>query len=332
MSSIIRISLVYWILIVFIYIVFPDLIVVGQGKLDTLYMVSTIFYSAVIGMVISNNVNLHYKNNKSKIRRLNSRMTILFTCCFLVETICYFFYNDSLSHYLGLHFHLIVLSVIVYSTIVYVTSMPIVAKSIARIEDQDFTEKEEEQNTKEYKAITREIIEYCDQPKSIDSIFTHINIENSQKNIDKYISPLLGSTLFQTQDLSICGKDHLEELIIEKCRSSEPTFNDLLVQLPINSDNLNILLDGLMKEKRIACLSKTNQYTIYANQITIINKQILLFCQSTPKSRYEILENIGYTKNIENFRNFIQPLLDSGQLKRVSGSGFAAKYISTIKL
>ena len=51
------------------YVYFADRVTVAYNKIDTLYMVSTIFYSAVIGMVISNNVHLGNARYRNEIRK-----------------------------------------------------------------------------------------------------------------------------------------------------------------------------------------------------------------------------------------------------------------------
>ena len=86
------ISVIFILSFLALYYFAPDLLIIDENKVDTLYMVSSIFFSAAIGMVISNNVHLEKKEFKEEIREMNSRMTILFTACFFSETIAYFLY------------------------------------------------------------------------------------------------------------------------------------------------------------------------------------------------------------------------------------------------
>ena len=72
------------------YIFFANKVDVSNSKVDTLYMVSTIFYSAVIGMVISNNVHLENVRYRNEIRKYYKRQRNLLTAFFIITTTLYF--------------------------------------------------------------------------------------------------------------------------------------------------------------------------------------------------------------------------------------------------
>ena len=180
------------------YIFFANKVDVSNSKVDTLYMVSTIFYSAVIGMVISNNVHLENVRYRNEIRKYYKRQRNLLTAFFIITTTLYFildihFFQRLFNHF-GINLPLLTLCVIILFIIYNLTSMRIIASGVAMIEDNDLT-------TEDVKIRQQELLEYLrdfnDMPLSKTKILKIIDVANTKDNEEKYIIPLVEEGLLK---------------------------------------------------------------------------------------------------------------------------------------
>ena len=173
------------------YIFFANKVDVSNSKVDTLYMVSTIFYSAVIGMVISNNVHLENVRYRNEIRKYYKRQRNLLTAFFIITTTLYFildihFFQRLFNHF-GINLPLLTLCVIILFIIYNLASMRVISSGVAMIEDNDLT-------TEDVKIRQQELVEYLrdfnDMPLSKTKILKIIDVANTKDNEEKYILPL----------------------------------------------------------------------------------------------------------------------------------------------
>ena len=174
------------------YIYFANTVDVSNSKVDTLYMVSTIFYSAVIGMVISNNVHLENVRYRNEIRKYYKRQRNLLTAFFIITTTLYFildihFFQRLFNHF-GINLPLLTLCVIILFIIYNLASMRVISSGVAMIEDNDLT-------TEDVKIRQQELVEYLrdfnDMPLSKTKILKIIDVSNTKDNEEKYILPLV---------------------------------------------------------------------------------------------------------------------------------------------
>jgi len=147
-----------------VYIYFANKVVVAYSKIDTLYMVSTIFYSAVIGMVISNNVHLGNAKFRNEIRKYYKAKRNSLTIFFIVTTTLYFildisFFQD-LSKSMNINLSLLALCVIILFIFYNLESMGAISSGVAMIEDNDL-------NEEEIKIKQTEILNYMKDNKDI---------------------------------------------------------------------------------------------------------------------------------------------------------------------
>ena len=180
------------------YIFFANKVDVSNSKVDTLYMVSTIFYSAVIGMVISNNVHLENVRYRNEIRKYYKRQRNLLTAFFIITTTLYFildihFFQRLFNHF-GINLPLLTLCVIILFIIYNLASMRVISSGVAMIEDNDLT-------TEDVKIRQQELVEYLrdfnDMPLSKTKILKIIDVANTKDNEEKYIIPLVEEGLLK---------------------------------------------------------------------------------------------------------------------------------------
>ena len=181
------------------YIFFANKVDVSNSKVDTLYMVSTIFYSAVIGMVISNNVHLENVRYRNEIRQYYKRQRNLLTAFFIITTTLYFildihFFQRLFNHF-GINLPLLTLCVIILFIIYNLASMRVISSGVAMIEDNDLT-------TEDVKIRQQELVEYLrdfnDMPLSKTKILKIIDVANTKDNEEKYILPLVEEGILKT--------------------------------------------------------------------------------------------------------------------------------------
>ena len=181
------------------YIFFANKVDVSNSKVDTLYMVSTIFYSAVIGMVISNNVHLENVRYRNEIRKYYKRQRNLLTAFFIITTTLYFildihFFQRLFNHF-GINLPLLTLCVIILFIIYSLVSMRVISSGVAMIEDNDLT-------TEDVKIRQQELVEYLrdfnDMPLSKTKILKIIDVANTKDNEEKYILPLVEEGILKT--------------------------------------------------------------------------------------------------------------------------------------
>ena len=181
------------------YIFFANKVDVSNSKVDTLYMVSTIFYSAVIGMVISNNVHLENVRYRNEIRKYYKRQRNLLTAFFIITTTLYFildihFFQRLFNHF-GINLPLLTLCVIILFIIYNLASMRVISSGVAMIEDNDLT-------TEDVKIRQQELVEYLrdfnDMPLSKTKILKIIDVANTKDNEEKYILPLVEEGILKT--------------------------------------------------------------------------------------------------------------------------------------
>ena len=183
---------------VVVYIYFANTVDVSNSKVDTLYMVSTIFYSAVIGMVISNNVHLENVRFRNEIRNYYKRQRNLLTAFFIITTTLYFildihFFQRLFNHF-GINLSLFTLCVIVLFIIYNLVSMRVISSGVAMIEDNDLT-------TEDVKIRQQELLEYLqdfnDMSLSKAKLLKIIDVANTKENEEKYILPLVEEGLLK---------------------------------------------------------------------------------------------------------------------------------------
>ena len=181
------------------YIFLANKVDVSNSKVDTLYMVSTIFYSAVIGMVISNNVHLENVRYRNEIRKYYKRQRNLLTAFFIITTTLYFildihFFQRLFNHF-GINLPLLTLCVIILFIIYNLASMRVISSGVAMIEDNDLT-------TEDVKIRQQELVEYLrdfnDMPLSKTKILKIIDVANTKDNEEKYILPLVEEGILKT--------------------------------------------------------------------------------------------------------------------------------------
>ena len=181
------------------YIFLANKVDVSNSKVDTLYMVSTIFYSAVIGMVISNNVHLENVRYRNEIRKYYKRQRNLLTAFFIITTTLYFildihFFQRLFNHF-GINLPLLTLCVIILFIIYNLASMRVISSGVAMIEDNDLT-------TEDLKIRQQELLEYLqdfnDMPLSKTKILKIIDVANTKDNEEKYILPLVEEGILKT--------------------------------------------------------------------------------------------------------------------------------------
>lgn len=310
---------------VVLYFVAPDWVVVDQNKLDTLYMVSTIFFSAAIGMVISNNVHLEYQQNKVKIRQLNKRMTRRFIALFIVETIAYFYYNESVAHALGLHMHLIVLGLVIYASLYFVLSMPMVSRAIAEVEDCDFGDQETSSHDKRNIKLRQNLMTYCDEPRSKQSIINYLQV--SDEEYSQIIDPLLEGCSVVEYGGNVCTSEYVKKILCNRCAHELMSMSDLAKNLCVDAEVLADLVGELVSDKKLFCMGDKCISTL-SDYVESLSSKVLELCHNNPSTRHYIFKHIELENSSENYRLFLKPLIDSGQLVRVGGTGYGAKYQS----
>ena len=183
---------------VIVYIYFADKVNVSNSKVDTLYMVSTIFYSAVIGMVISNNVHLENVHFRNEIRKYYQIQRNLLTVFFIITTTLYFVLDIHLFQYisnrLGINLPLLTLCVIILFIFYNLVSMRAISSGVAKIEDNDLTTEDEEIKRNE---ILEYLKDFDETPLSKTQILKIIDVANTKNNEDKYIIPLVNEGLLK---------------------------------------------------------------------------------------------------------------------------------------
>lgn len=174
-----------------VYLLFANKVTVSYNKVDTLYMVSTIFYSAVIGMVISNNIhlgNVPFRNEmREYYRKKRNSLTLFFiitTSLYLILDIQFFLH---LTSKLGINLPLLTLCVIILFILFNLLSMKNISFRIAIIEDDDLTADDVLVKQKEL----LEKLKDEDDPISKTKILTLIDVANNKDNENKFISPLV---------------------------------------------------------------------------------------------------------------------------------------------
>ncbi len=181
-----------------VYIYFADKADVAYDKIDTLYMVSTIFYSAVIGMVISNNVHLGNAVYRNEIRKYYRAKRNTLTVFFIVTTALYFVLDISffqeLSKRMNVNMPLLALCVIILFIFYNLESMGAISSGVAMIEDNDL-------NADEVKIKQKEILDFLEssgEKLSRTTILRIIDVSNTKENEQKYIIPLVNEDLLMT--------------------------------------------------------------------------------------------------------------------------------------
>ena len=179
--------------VVAVYVYFDDKVVVAYSKIDTLYMVSTIFYSAVIGMVISNNVHLGNALYRNEIRKYYRTKRNALTAFFIVTTTLYFvldisFFQD-LSKRMKVNLPLLALCVIILFIFYNLESMGAISSGVAMIEDNDLDAEEVKLKQQVILAYMKECGDISVSKKKI--LEAIINVRNTKENEKKYIIPLV---------------------------------------------------------------------------------------------------------------------------------------------
>lgn len=321
-------SFFFFTLFVGVYLFAPDVVVVDQNKLDTLYMVSTIFFSAVIGMVISNSVHLHYVQNKDNLRKLNNKMRNVLTLCFTVETVAYFFFDNAHNHTSsGIHLHLIVLGLVVYSTFLYITAMPFISRKITEIENTDYEQLEESEQTAEVQDKVNRVLDFCQEPRTAEEIFKHIQLQETSDTLNLYIKNQIREKrlveVYLGQHPAYSTRTFVTDQIICMCEEQECSISDITHELQISKNCANEIAQELVRMKRLEEVRTTSgkRYKTFDKSALYDSKQILGFCQKKAYTWRQILAMLNCPRTEDNRLKLIQPLIDGGLLIVESGTG-----------
>lgn len=320
-------TIIFWFLFLLVYCFFPDKLMVDQNKLDTLYMVSTIFFSAAIGMVVSNNVHLNNKEYKDEIRKMNKNMTLTFIVCFFLETIAYFIYEESFSHYWGMHLHLVVLGLVFYATLVYIIAMPIVAKNIARIENNDYSEREMSEQNKEFERKQQLIIDICSiRPLLEKDLMQQLRLIKTDE-LNGLLEPLIDEgILFKRKNQEYCALQYLKREILKNCNAEPTDSKELAVKIMIEIEEIEDILQELVATRQL--IYRKEGYSLFNDDYFI--SRILQLCEHEALTRFQIFKELNIPNARDNYSQYIKPLIDQNLLRKESGTGYGSKYI-TIK-
>lgn len=136
----------HWLLYVVFYFKTEKLPVFLLSKVEDIYMVLTIFYSAVIGMVISNNLQLKDTRLRQKLRAYYNCKRKCLTILFLISTLLYFSYDMKFIERelisLCVDISKIMVGWLLFVTAYYLLSMHMISYGIADIEESDLDEVE----------------------------------------------------------------------------------------------------------------------------------------------------------------------------------------------
>lgn len=317
-------TVIFWFIFILTYCFFPDKLIIDQNKLDTLYMVSTIFFSAAIGMVISNNVHLNDKGFKDEIRKMNGSMTLIFTICFFLETIAYFIYEESFSHFLGMHLHLIVLGLVVYATLVYILAMPIVAKNIARIENNDYFEREKYEQSKENERKQQLIMDKCsNRPLLEKDLMQQMHLKTEELN--DLLDPLIEEgDLIKKKNEEYCTSHYIKKEILEYCSFKPIKSKEFASKIKIEPNEIEEILQELVEMNQL--IYRKEGYSLIDDEY--YSKSILQLCEKKALSRFQIFKELNLPNARDNYSRYIKPLIEQNLLLKESGRGYGTKYIT----
>jgi len=171
------------------YFYFNSKVKILYSKIDTLYMVSTIFYSAVIGMVISNNINLDSKSFQYKLRQLYKKKRNILTAYFLITSFFYFIIDieffQNISDSIGQNLPLLTLIIIINFIIYNLTSMGIISNKVSNIEDGAAVINEIEEKKNEIMEVMENNLKL-----SRTALYRAVNLSCNKENDKIYLDPL----------------------------------------------------------------------------------------------------------------------------------------------
>ncbi len=180
----------YWLLYVAFYFATEKLPVFLLSKVDDIYMVLTIFYSAVIGMVISNNLQLKDSHFRQKLRVYYNYKRKYLTILFLISTLLYFSYDMKFVERelmsLGIDIRKVMVGWLLFVTAYYLFSMRMISYDIADIEESDLDEVEKG-------LVVESISEILSDNKwhYAKSLLRDVDLSDTNECVQKYIVPLI---------------------------------------------------------------------------------------------------------------------------------------------
>ena len=189
-QSIRKYCIIYWLAFVVFYLKTANLPAFLLSKMDDIYMVLTIFYSAVIGMVISNNLQLKDSHFRCQLRAYYNSKRKFLTILFLISTLLYFAYDMKfIEHALqptGVDISKIVVGWLLFVTAYYLFSMRMISYDIASIEESDLDEIEKNQ------VIDAVLETLCDNKWHFAKrLLRDVDMPDTNEHVKKYIEPLI---------------------------------------------------------------------------------------------------------------------------------------------
>lgn len=188
--SIRKYCILYWLLFVVFYFKTEKLPTFLLSKVDDIYMVLTIFYSAVIGMVISNNLQLKDSHFRQQLRLYYNDKRKFLTILFLISTLLYFFYDmefvESVLLTIGVDISKIMVGWLLFASAYYLFSMRMISYDIADIEESDLDEAEKG-------IVVESITDIISDSKwhYAKSLLRDVDLPDTNENVQKYIEPLI---------------------------------------------------------------------------------------------------------------------------------------------
>jgi hypothetical protein len=188
--SIRKYCILYWLLFIVFYFKTEKLPTFLLSKVDDIYMVLTIFYSAVIGMVISNNLQLKDSHFRQKLRLYYNDKRKFLTILFLISTLLYFFYDmefvKSVLLTIGVDITKIMVGWLLFASAYYLFSMRMISYDIADIEESDLDEAEKG-------IVVESITDIISDGKwhYAKSLLRDVDLPDTNENVQKYIEPLI---------------------------------------------------------------------------------------------------------------------------------------------
>lgn len=188
--SIKKYCILYWVLFAAFYFMTEKLPTFLLSKVDDIYMVLTIFYSAVIGMVISNNLQLKDSHFRQQLRKYYNDKRKFLTVLFLLSTLFYFSYDMKIVERvllpIGVDISKIMVGWLLFASAYYLFSMRMISYDIADIEESDLDEVEKS-------LVIESITDILSDSKwhYAKSLLRDVDLPDTNECVQKYILPLI---------------------------------------------------------------------------------------------------------------------------------------------
>ena len=188
--SITKYCILYWVLFAVFYFKTENLPTFLLSKVDDIYMVLTIFYSAVIGMVISNNLQLKDSHFRQQLRKYYNDKRKFLTILFLISTLLYFSYDmkflERVLLPIGIDISKIMVGWVLFVSAYYLFSMRMISYDIANIEESDLDEVEKSLVVESIRDILSD-----NKWHYAKSLLRDVDLPDTNEGVKKYIEPLI---------------------------------------------------------------------------------------------------------------------------------------------